>query len=128
MTTNATFVLSGAGLKLTFATESDELTLDLDDTYAPFQGTHQLQSKDTDAGSPGIQLTGSLRHQSVGRGGPIVRTAQVSVFLPDAPDQGSAGTASGALVLAASDSEYDTAPQYYAVALTGTVNAPGGRF
>ncbi|MFI6166189.1 hypothetical protein ACIBCN_05315 [Nocardia sp. NPDC051052] len=136
MTINATYTLTGTDLHLTYAAESGSLDITLGDSFSPFNATHQLQSTPADhEPGTGIVLTGTIEHRSVGRGGPIVRTARLTVFLPDAPEPGSAAVelaATGAVVTSNPEAGGDAAPQYQAAGLTGTVTvpaaAPAGRF
>lgn len=136
MTENVTYTLSATDVTLTYAAEAGELRLELGDAYSPFAGTHQLHSvPDALLPGAGVRLTGTIRHESAGRGGPIVRTAQVTVFLPDAPPGGAELTepaATGALVFADPDARGDASPTFGAVTLTGRITVPaamaGGRF
>lgn len=136
MTSNATYTLAGTDLQLTYAAGSGSLEIVFGDSFSPFNGTHQLQSTPPDhKPGTGVVLTGTIEHRSVGRGGPIVRTAQLTVFLPDAPEPDSAAVelaATGAVVTSNPEAGSDAAPQYQAAALTGTVTvpaaAPAGRF
>ncbi|MQY30368.1 hypothetical protein [Nocardia aurantia] len=136
MTEQATYTLSATSVTLTYATETGELRLELGDAYSPFDGTHELLSAPEDLPpGAGIRLTGTVRHESVGRGGPLVRTARVTVFLPDAPAPGAEvaePAATGALVFADPGARGETAPSFGAVTLTGRITVPaaiaGGRF
>ncbi|MFQ6394190.1 hypothetical protein ACLMAJ_12090 [Nocardia sp. KC 131] len=136
MTINATYTMAGAEIKLVYAAESGDLELGLGQTFSPFDGSHQLRSTPADhEPGAGAVLSATVEHHSVGRGGPIVRTAQVTVFLPDAPEPGPEAAdlaATGAFVLADPEARSDATPQYQAVALTGNLvvsaAAPAGRF
>ncbi|MFI7000309.1 hypothetical protein [Nocardia sp. NPDC050175] len=135
MTTKATYTLTGTDLQLSYSAATGDLEIVLGETFS-FNGTHSLQSTPADhEPGTGTVLTGTIEHRSAGRGGPIVHTAQVTVYLPDAPEPDSAAVelaATGALVLAYPEAGGDAAPQYQAVALTGTLTvpaaAPAGRF
>lgn len=137
MPDNVKYQLAGGGVSVTYETEPASIGLTLDQSYAPFDGTSEVSGGDLTAQSsePGVQLTGSLRRQTAGRGGPIDKTLFFTVFLPEAPplsDSAEERDATGAAVFADPDPFGNVAPAYRAEALTGTISlpaqGPGGRF
>ena len=138
MSVNITYQLSGTGLSLTYETEHESVELTLDDSYSPFDGTHQLSGQDvvkqpTDAG---VRLAGTLTHDSVGRGGPIHKTRSFTLFLAESPEPADSAVeqdVTGAVVFADPQPGFGAAaPAYRAESLTGTLSVPAleppGRF
>jgi hypothetical protein len=137
MTANIVYTLTGSGTSITYGTESDTLDLTLDDSYAPFDTTHQVPTGDVTkkATDRGIALTAALHHQVAGRGGPIKKTRSFTLFLPGPPVPGDTAVqndATGAFVFVDPEPPGEVAPAYRAESLTGTVSVPArepaGRF
>ncbi|WP_067835847.1 hypothetical protein [Nocardia lijiangensis] len=123
----ATYALTGAGLALTYAAGPVSLTLTLDETHNPFDGEHRLEGHQLNVHSPGAgtQVSGTLRYETVGRGGPIERERTFTLYLPDAPGAHTDPaelSATGAVVFADPESRADVTPEYRADSLTGTVS------
>lgn len=134
MSENIVYKLTGGGVSVKFETKPPSVELTLDGSYAPFDGTNQVSGDDlTEQWSdPGVQLTGTLRGETPGRGGPIEKTLAFTLFLPEAPplsESADERDATGAVVFA--DRDGYVFPVYRAEALTGTVSVPaqgpGGR-
>jgi hypothetical protein len=136
MPDNATYSLTGTGISMTYTTGAGDLEFTLDDSFRPFDGTHNLTSADLKqhALDPGVQITGSLQHTSVGRGGPRVETTNFSVFLADAPEPAESAaeySATGVAVFADPSPSSGLTPEYSATELTGSLSVPSshpGRF
>jgi hypothetical protein len=137
MPANIVYQLTGSGVSVKYETEPASVGLTLDESYAPFDGVSQVSGGElTEQSSDhGVQLTGALRRQVAGRGGPIDKTLIFTLFLPDAPtltDTAEERDGTGAAVFADPDPFGNVAPGYRAVALTGTLSLPAqeppGRF
>lgn len=129
--------LTGSGLSMTYGTESNIVEFILDNSYSPFDGTFQTSGGDVTSQptDKGLQLTGALHYQAVGRGGPIDKTSRFTLFLPDSPEPTDSAVekdATGAVVFADPEPRADIAPAYRAESLTGTLSVPArepsGRF
>ena len=136
MPVNATYSLTCTGISIAYTTGAGDLELTLDDSFRPFDGTHNLTSADLrqQALDPGVQITGSLEHTSVGRGGPRVVTTKFNVFLADAPEPSESAaeySTTGAAVFADPSPSSGLAPEYRVAELSGSVSVPSstpGRF
>ena len=137
MPANIVYNLTGSGLSVKFETESASLELTFDDSYRPFDGTHQVSGGDltVQSSDQGKQLTGAVHGETPGRGGPIKKTLFFTLFVPEAPplsDSAEERDATGAAVFADPDPSGNLAPEYRAEALTGSLSlpaqGPGGRF
>ena len=129
MADNSTYSLTGTGISITYATAPGALEFTLDDSFRPFDGTHHLTSADLKqhALDPGAQISGSLQHTSVGRGGPRVETTNFHLFLADAPEPGESAaeySATGVLVFADPSPSSGLTPEYRATELAGSLSVP----
>lgn len=133
---NASYSLTGTGISISYTTGAGDLELTLDDSFRPFDGTHRLTSADVrqQALDPGVQITGSLEHTSVGRGGPRVETTKFSLFLADAPEPSESAaehSTTGVAVFADPSPSSGLAPEYRVAELSGSVSvspSTPGRF
>ena len=143
MPANIVYALTGSGVSVKYETGSASVELILDDSYGPFEGTHNVAGGDlTEASTDmGTQVTGALHGEVAGRGGPIEKTQLFTLFLPETPplsDSAEESDATGAAVFADPDPRGTLAPEYRTATLTGTVSLPaqgpkpahgsGGRF
>jgi hypothetical protein len=131
MSDNILYKLAGSGISVTYETKSDSVELTLDESYSPFDGTHQVSGGDLkkQPTDKGVQLAGALKYDTVGRGGPIHKTSSFMLFLPESPEPTDSEVeedATGAVVFADQEPRSDIAPAYRAESLTGTLSVPAG--
>lgn len=136
MSAKAVFTLSGNGVSVTYDTGSGDMQVELDSSYAPFDGSHGVGGGNlaSQSAGAGTQLTWELHHDTVGRGGPVHRTLALTLFLPAEPESTDSTVerdATGALVAADPAPRFGAAPSFRAAELSGTVTVaadPPGRF
>jgi hypothetical protein len=137
MSVNIVYTLAGGGVSLTYETEAGSVELTLDDSYSGAAGSYQLSGGDltTQPSDSGVQLAGVLRYEEFGRGGPVKKTLNLTLFVPNSPDPTDSAAeldATGAVVFADPQPRAQIAPAYRAESLTGTLSvpaeAPPGRF
>ena len=131
MSDNILYKFTGSGIAITYETKSDGVEFTLDESYSPFDGTHQVSGGDLtkQPTDKGVHLSGALHHDTVGRGGPIHKTSNFTLFLPDSPEPTDSAVeqdATGAVVFVDPEPRADIAPAYRAESLTGTLSVPAG--